>query len=136
MDAISSASNWFYPAPDNIVMSFLEKVYSKVILTPLAKLYLWGPAVGGWGFWNGIETHDICTQKTTIAAEFWKDHPEECIELIGKHFYSIVITIQTIVYFIILTWISKLVINVILLLCQSCYRYCYRSYSRKCHDKF
>lgn len=77
----------------------MYSTYSKWILSPLARLYLWGPTLGGWGFWGGMEMADICAQKTTLAAEFWKHHPEQCVHLVTKQFYSVTVLVETLTYF-------------------------------------
>jgi len=93
----------------------LNKIYYYIIVFPLAKLYLWGPSFGGWGFWGGMDMAEICAQKTTLSSEFWKRNPEECAEIVSKQFYSMTILIETIVYF-------YLLIQVLVTLCYKCRR--------------
>jgi hypothetical protein len=89
------------------------KLYGRFILTPLARLYLWGPNIGGWGFWEGLEMHDICAQQTHYSSEFWKQHPYACAEIVTKKFYSLLIVIQTLVYFIVLYCIVKFIYRLV-----------------------
>lgn len=121
LNSIKYASEWMKyntqeqiePPPtffSNIYYTF-QTIYTKIILNPLAKLYMWGPNISGWGFWNGMEYYDICASKTKLNSEFWKYHKEECLELISKNFYSFVVVIQTIVYFGLLYAIIKLIIK-------------------------
>jgi hypothetical protein len=78
---------------------YIMQVYHHVVLYPLAKLYMYGPTLNGWGFWGGQDISHICAQKTSLDAEFWKHHPHECIEIIGKNFYAFVILMETLIYF-------------------------------------
>jgi len=127
--AIEQASNWVQPVTAPYALPYPESywyhayytcdaIYSKLVLTPLARLYLWGPGMGGWGFWGGVDIHNICAQKTSLAAEFWAEHTEECVELVGKHFFSFVVVLQTVFYFILLFWIAKKIYKIVCQLCK------------------
>lgn len=80
----------------------LRRLYHQIVLTPLARIYLHGPAL--LGFWNGLEPAVICAQKTHLDSAFWQLHTQECLYVIGKHFYSGVILLETLVYFALL-WV-------------------------------
>jgi hypothetical protein len=86
---------------------YVHKSYEYVILSPLARLYLHGPSWGGMGFWNGLGLHVICSQKTNLMPEFWQTHPMECIQIVSKSFYSLVVLIETLFYFFFLWIILK-----------------------------
>lgn len=77
----------------------LQQMYQQWILSPLARLYLWGPTLGGWGFWGGMDMADICAQKTTLGADFWKKNSEQCAHLVTKQFYSLTVLVETLTYF-------------------------------------
>ena len=79
--------------------SIFNKIYEYIVLSPLARLYLYGPSWGTFGFWNGMDTTIICSQKTQLSSSFWEEHPHECLQLISKHFYGTVVLFETIVYF-------------------------------------
>ena len=83
----------------SLIKHNVARIYTYIILTPLIRLYLHGSTFFGVGFWNGKNVYDICSQKTNIKSEFWKDHHDECINLISKDFYSFVIIIETFIYF-------------------------------------
>ena len=89
-----------------------NKIYETIILTPLARLYIYGPSLSGWGFWGGLEINDICAQKTNTPADFWKSNHQECIRIVSKSFYGLVVLIESIFYFIII-W--KTLLNIMLL---------------------
>lgn len=87
--------------------------YNKIVLTPLARLYLWGPHLNGWGFWAGKALHDICAQMTHMPSDFWIHHPDECMQVISKSFYSNIILIETCVYLYLIYKFISLVFRLI-----------------------
>ena len=88
----------------------LYEAYEWFILTPMAKMYLFGPSFLGWGFWAGQDLSQICSQKTNVPSEFWEKNPLQCVQLITKSFYAMVVVIETILYcwfaFIIIKYLS------------------------------
>ena len=82
-----------------------QKIYEFIILTPLARLYLHGPSWGTIGFWNGVDINIICAQKTQLSVSFWENNSSECLTLITKQFYGMIVMFETICYFFML-WIS------------------------------
>jgi len=85
----------------------LHRLYETWVLAPLARLYLYGPALGGWGFWNGLDVAVICSHKTHLLPEFWQAHPTECLQLIGQGFYGVLVLGETLVYFLGLAWVLR-----------------------------
>lgn len=78
--------------------SKLIQLYKTFVVKPLARLYLWGPRWGNWGFWGGQTLHDICAQITSVSSDFWIKHPDECLVVISKSFYSLLILFESILY--------------------------------------
>lgn len=63
------------------------------ILVPLKGLYLYGPTLGGYGFWGGTEPADICAQLTGVSAGVWASNPEtalQCDALVERRFTAFV----------------------------------------------
>lgn len=89
------------------IWHYAHKVYEYAVLAPLARLYLYGPSFGGWGFWNGLGLHVICSQKTNLLPEFWQTHPAECIQIVSKNFYGMIVLVETLCYFLILWVFAK-----------------------------
>jgi hypothetical protein len=87
---------------------YVEHWYHRWFILPVAKLYLWGPGLGGWGFWGGMDMSEICAHKTTLNSAFWRQHPDECAEIVSRHVYSVAILIETIVYFYLMGRLLKL----------------------------
>ncbi len=58
---------------------------------PLRWLYLQGPALGGWGFWEGRPPGDICAELTHLPAEHFLNEPEgaaQCGSLVERKFVA------------------------------------------------
>lgn len=78
--------------------SYLVQLYKTFVVKPLARLYLWGPRMGNFGFWGGQTLHDICAQITSVSSDFWIKHPDECLVTISKSFYSLLILFESVLY--------------------------------------
>jgi hypothetical protein len=98
------------PWIDSLVTIY-RQLYTYVILSPLARLYLFGPSWGTFGFWSGIDVTVICSQKTNLPPTFWQEHPHECVEIISKQFYGTVVLFETIFYFGIMWFIFKYIFS-------------------------
>ena len=69
---------------------------NRIVLRPLAHFYIYGPT---WlGMWGGKHAHDICAQLTHTPSDVWIRNREECMAIIGKSFYSIVVVVETLFY--------------------------------------
>jgi len=109
-NAVERAITWEIKATHtwiDIPIYYIRKTYEYVVLTPLSRLFLLGPSLGGFGFWNGQRIEDICAQKTSLTADFWKDHHMECVQIISKSFYGMVVLFETVIYFLVMWFIIK-----------------------------
>ena len=86
----------------NFLLRCVNYLYSTLILQSLARLYLFGPSISGFGFWQGKEASTICSQLSLSNEQFWLANLNECFVMIGKHFYSWVVIFETCLYFILL----------------------------------
>ena len=55
---------------------------------PLERLYMHGPALSGWGFWEGKRVEDICAELTRVPADRWELMRLECEDLVKRQFKS------------------------------------------------
>ena len=55
---------------------------------PLRDLFLKGPRLGNYGFWQGGEMEDICAESTGTPARFWVLNKEACLEVIEKRYQA------------------------------------------------
>jgi hypothetical protein len=49
---------------------------------PFEYLYLHGPRVGPYGFWQNMPPADVCAEMTGVGAAHWREHPLVCIKVI------------------------------------------------------
>lgn len=75
------------------------QVYHYLFVWPLSHLYFFGPAIQGYGFWQGRGAASICAQLTPSNEEFWKQQPAECQRIIDTHFYSFIVPLEIGCYF-------------------------------------
>lgn len=67
-----------------------------LIVQPLERFYLYGPRV--LGCWEGKPLEDICVSLAPRSrADFWMDHPGECLAMVDKHLYGWSLVVQYIV---------------------------------------
>jgi hypothetical protein len=96
----------------------ISRIYEFAILSPLARLYLHGPSWGSIGFWNGVDINIICAQKTQLSVSFWENNSSQCLTLISKQFYGIVVMFETIFYFFMLWVVMKTILFYIIFKCN------------------
>jgi hypothetical protein len=60
----------------------------------------------------------ICSQKTNVPADFWEKNPLQCVQLITKSFYAMVVVIESILYCWLFYMIVKYIIFVLTFPCK------------------
>jgi hypothetical protein len=74
-------------------------IYEYIIIRPLKNLYIHGPMIMNFGFWQGRKNEEICRDLTQQSELFWKEHHLECKYIIDNHFHSYLTFFETIFYF-------------------------------------
>lgn len=97
---IRGASNIYY---------YIKQV---LLVEPLRRLYFDGPDLKSFGiiscgFWNGISKPEICALLTTISEHHWRQHSELCDERIERQFLAFVVTVEFVIYVIMMGYIMK-----------------------------
>ena len=70
-----------------------------VLQYPVEQMYLYGPRLGGWGFWCGLPPSSICQQlRPTQTPGFWEINEEECFQIIQSEIHSFMVSIYIILY--------------------------------------
>lgn len=82
--------------------NIVQYVYRSTFVRFLSRLYLFGPNLKGFGFWEGKEAQDICAELTGVSSNFWSNNISKCYERIHKHFNGYVILFESIVVFVVL----------------------------------
>jgi hypothetical protein len=95
----------------NYLYNAASSIYGYLVINPLRKIYLFGPAVFGFGFWQGLPAPEICSHITNYSETFWRDNYPDCKALIDAKFYSFQITIEAFLYFLLLYKSLQLVTN-------------------------
>ncbi len=67
-------------------------IYTISFVLPLTLLYLQGPLLAGFGFYQGKSLIDICSVITKVEAAFWAQHTEKCNDLIYLQVNSFILT--------------------------------------------
>lgn len=68
--------------------SIARTILRLAVVEPLRYLYVHGPALGGWGFWEGRPQADACAELTAVPASFWASNVEPCSELLDRKFHA------------------------------------------------
>lgn len=84
-----------------------RSAYRGVIVWPIYRLYRYGPALHGYGFWRGAPAHEVCAQLTHVEAAFWREHPRECDARMLAEVDAAVVLIETIAYFALLVFVGR-----------------------------
>lgn len=66
----------------------MAALWRLVVVAPLRYLYDFGPAFGGWGFWEGRPPEDACAEITGVSASFWAQQQAPCFELLDRKFHA------------------------------------------------
>ena len=91
----------------------LKYVYDVLFITPLRRLYEFGPQFGGFGFWGGRSHAEICASVTLYSEVFWQDHINDCSFIVDNKFNALRVTIESISHFIGLLIILNLLLTTI-----------------------
>jgi hypothetical protein len=92
------------------VYSFFRYAIFSLFELPLLQLYLYGPSVAGYGFWEGHEQDVVCATLTNVHSRHWAEHGDECAGLIYRRFEGYLILFYVTIY--ILTILSIYVLAV------------------------
>lgn len=111
-DLIGEISQRFYWlmgfGPLNWIWQGLYRIYFYLMIFPMYYLYLYGPALQGYGFWNGKTYPQICSSLSSVHDDqFWATdgNRQKCEEMILQHFSAFVSLITFFFYMLMLKWI-------------------------------
>lgn len=105
---ISSLRHLSTAAEQSHIVSFLLFLYTWIVELPLWFLYVNGPSIGGWFFWEGRNSYDICASLTVMPSDFWKGpNALACETLVYNHFRTYMTLLICVVYFFTLISICR-----------------------------
>jgi hypothetical protein len=97
----SSALTWF-GRPWQWLVGMLQHMYHRFILSALARVYVHGPSIAGFGFWQGRTPEQVCAHLTVSNEDFWRKNMDECHLIVSRHFASWVVLLEFVVYAVLL----------------------------------
>jgi hypothetical protein len=92
-------------------LHLFQWMYQILIFNPLRLIYMRGPAVKGYGFWNGQDAADVCAQLTKVPSSHWISHPVQCEQYIDNQ----IVTLSVVLWML---WIAVIFCCALLLLTQ------------------
>jgi hypothetical protein len=96
------------------VVGVAWKVYEVVVRQPFRRLWMQGPWMGGYGFWNGRDPLYICSHLSSLSMENFLDRPQQCYDLIEKNFEGFMVACEFVFYVLLLTFFLRTLIKVFL----------------------
>ena len=79
---------------------FLNFLYFYLFLMPYARLYLQGPYLWGFGFWNGLSPAEICIRLSGPSGpgpEHYTRYPDICMDMIERDIAAKLVFLETLV---------------------------------------
>lgn len=77
LEEMSYTWSWLFSWPPiRMLGSVVYKVYLLLFAIPLFYLFLHGPSLGGFGFWEGKSFPDICSMITKVDSRVWMSSVE------------------------------------------------------------
>lgn len=69
------------------------------VISPLQYIYFRGPKLMGWGFWDGMHPHDICSELTNHKMRFVSgEHDATCHSMLVNKFESFLVLFLIFIY--------------------------------------
>jgi hypothetical protein len=86
----------------NFFTFVIHWTYRVLLFNPLKVIYLHGPSLSGFGFWNGQELPDICAQlsKGVGTMRFWQENLDQCESQIDKQVVALCILVWFIFFIV------------------------------------
>lgn len=83
------------------VAKLLLWIYFHLFLKPFARLYLLGPYLWGYGFWNGLPAAEICTRLSGASgpgADHYAQYPALCYDMIERDIEAKLVFVETLIF--------------------------------------
>lgn len=99
-EVLTAARSYRFYSP--ITNPIIRSILFFIIELPLLTLYLHGPRLGGYGWYQGMAYSAICAEITNVPEEHWKENSATCIALIGRRFEGFLVAVYFIGYSLLL----------------------------------
>lgn len=86
----------------------LYVAYYWMVVFPFSRLYIYGPNLRGFGFWNGITCSEICAHlsgSSGPSVHHFLKNEDECYEMIHRDFSSKLIFLEVMILYPILVYL-------------------------------
>lgn len=92
-------------------MWFRYYIWEPAVITPLRRLYFYGPSniLLGLGFWEGAKKSSICAKVKNTDETIWELVPDHCEKITEDLFQAFVVSFETILWFYLLVQIFFLI---------------------------
>lgn len=90
---------------------YLFNIITKLLLYPMKLLFLNGPLLHGYGFWQGASFETICASASGTDALFWVQHVDECHLIVDRKILGFALSI----YFMLIITIIYIITNAMIM---------------------
>jgi hypothetical protein len=80
-----------------ITSAIITKLHNATIVYIAHQIYIHGPSIHGWGFWQGKDVNEICGTITGTSSQHWAKNLDVCNKLIDTEVQSLVIGAQIVI---------------------------------------
>ena len=91
---------------------------------PLLALYLNGPQLNGFGFWEGLSLAEICARLTGVESRMWDSNMDMCQDLVQRKFGAFLISCYFAMYVVVMLTVLQVSL-------KSCWRRATRCGNKK-----
>lgn len=108
---VNGVFNGVFNAVSNAVLYVVQFIVYVFVKAPVQALYLRGPFMGGYGFWEGQPSHEICARVTGVPSEHWVVSPDDCAAVIGRKLDAIYVLLYFWLYIIFLFVTARIILS-------------------------
>ena len=88
---------------------FVNLAHDMLIRQPLKRLYIEGPNMNGWGFWENRAESDICAALTGTTSAHWEVATDVCSDLLLRKFEAWYVMMVTSMYVLVVLYCCQCV---------------------------
>lgn len=110
VDEYIMPTTWWW-RPFHFINQVCQEFYHRFILSAFARVYVHGPNIAGFGFWQGRSPEQVCASLTVSNEDFWRRNMDECHLIVSRHFASWVVLVEFMVYAVLLWKLYRLIVS-------------------------
>ena len=96
------------------MLRYLQMLFYWAVEFPILTLYMRGPAMAGYGFFEGLPQHEICSRITGVPSQHWISSQQasgECVAAIQRKISAIVVLVFVVLYAFALVLLLQIVVR-------------------------